>query len=168
MAGIGAVASVVGTVVSAVGTIAAGQAARRDAEYQAAQLDIRAKQEFAAGQREAEEVRRRKTLALSRQQAVSGASGLGATDPGVIEIAAETAGYGQYQEQSALAAGRNRMLQNEYAASAARATGRAQETGAYFSAAGTIIGGFANAFQAKYGNGGYRSPTASVNYGGYL
>jgi len=160
MAGLGTILGVVGSVVSAVGTIAAGQASRRDAEFQAKQLDIQAKAEFAAGQREAEEIERNKKLVLSRQQALAAASGMGADDPTIVTIAAETAGYGKYQELSALAAGEMRQRQAQYAAASARATGRADAAGAWFSGAGTIIGGFANAFQERYGNGGWRRPAA--------
>lgn len=164
MAGIAAVASLAGTAISAIGTIAAGKAQRKDAEFQAQQLDIRAKQEHAAAQREAEDVRRRKELVLSRQQVVSAASGMGADDPSVIEIAADTAGYGRYQEMSALAAGEARRKQNEYAAYSARTTGKAAQTASYYSAAGTIIGGIGNVFQQKYGNGGFAGTQPAYDY----
>ena len=158
MAGLGTILGVVGSVVSAVGTIAAGQASRRDAEFQAKQLDIQAKAEFAAGQREAEEIERNKKLVLSRQQALAAASGMGADDPTIVTMAAEIAGFGKYQELSALAAGEMRQRRAEYDAASARATGQATATGSLLSAGGTIIGGVANAFQERYGNGGWRRP----------
>lgn len=160
MAGIGTIIGVIGTVVSAIGTIAAGNAAKANAEFQAAQLDVQAKQEFAAAQREQEQIRRNKNLVLSRQQALAAGSGLGADDPSVVNIAAETAGYGKLQELSALAAGEQRRQAAEYQAAAARATGQAQQTGSLFQAGGTILGGFANAFQQKYGTG-YTAPPRS-------
>lgn len=163
LATIATIASVAGTVVSAVGTIAAGQAAARDAEFQAQQLDIQAKDEFAASQREAEEIRRNKELVLSRQQALASASGMGATDDSIVSLAAETAGFGKYQELSALAAGAMRRRNAEYGAASARATGQAQKTGALFQAGGTILGGFGNVFQQKYGTGGYKP--AGAGYG---
>lgn len=154
MAAIGTIIGVVGSVVSAVGTIAAGQANRQAAEFQAQQYDIQAKDELAAAQQDAEALKRQRDVALSRVQAVSAASGLGAADPTIQEIAAEIAGYGKKQEMSALAGGQMRKRQLEYAAASSRATGKAQAVGSLFSAGGTILGGVANAFQQKYGQGG--------------
>ena len=158
---IGIIASLAGTAISAVGSIAAGNAARRDAEFQAAQMDIQSKQEYAAAQREAQEIERQKKVVMSRQQALSAASGLGAADDTVLEIAAETAGYGEEQKQSALAQGEMRRRQLEYGAAGTRATGTANQIGSYFNAGSTIMGGFANAFEMKYGSGGYK-PANSV------
>jgi len=166
MAGLSTILGIAGSVVSAVGTIAAGQAARRDAEFQAAQYDIQAKDEFAAAQREAEEIRRNKQLVLSRQQAAAAGSGLGADDPTVVFAAEDVSAYGKEQELSALAAGQMRRNQAEMAAASKRAGGRADYAGSLFSAGGTIIGGFANAFARKYGNGG--PPTTVNNYYGAM
>ena len=163
LATLATVASIAGTAISAVGTIAAGQAARRDAEFQAQQLDIQAKDELAAAQREAEEIRRNKQLVLSRQQALSAASGFSASDETAVALAAETAGYGKLLELSALASGEMRKRNAEYAAAGTRATGRAQKIGSYFNAGSTILSGFGNIFQQKYGTGGYKP--AGAGYG---
>lgn len=166
MAGsIGLIAGLAGSVVSAVGTIAAGRAAKQQADFQAAQYDVESKAEFAAGQREAEDIRKNKEYVISRQQNLAAASGFDATDPSSVSLIAETAGYGQYQELMALAAGEQRRKRAEYAASASRASGKAALTGSYFSAAGTILGGFANAFAQRYRATGYSSRMDSG--GGY-
>ena len=159
------IASLAGTVVSAVGTIASGQAQQQAAEFEAQQLDIRAKQEFAASQAEAQEIERNKQLVLSRQQAVAAGSGFGADDPTVTQIAAETAGYGDEMKAAALASGQMRRQSAEYAAAAARASGQSAATGSYFAAGGTILGGFANAFRQKYGTG--YQPASRPGYGAW-
>lgn len=166
MAGIGTVIGIVGSIVSAVGTIASGNAQRAAAEYQAQQLDIQAKNELATAQQEAQQVRRNKDLVLSRQRALTGASGLGGSDPTVVNIANETAGYGHDQEMAALAGGLLRKNAAENEAVSARATGQAQQTGAMYSAFGSIAGGFSNAFQAKYGSGYSSAPRSG--YGAYV
>lgn len=163
LATIATLASVAGTVVSAVGTIAAGQAAERDAEFAAQQLDIQAKDEFAAAQREAEEIRRNKELVISRQRALAGASGFSPTSDDYVALEAETAGFGKLQELSALAAGQMRRRNTEYQAASTRATGKAQKTGSYYQAGGTILSGFGNIFQQKYGNNGFKP--AGSGYG---
>lgn len=150
LATIATIASIGGTIVSAIGTIAAGNAQRRAANFQAAQLEQQAGQELAASQREAYEYQRNKDLALSRQQAVAGASGLSATDPSVLFLAGETAGRGRYQEEMALYTGKARQQGFQNQAKATRLSGQAAAQGAMFDAAGTILGGFGSFFD-KYG-----------------
>lgn len=150
LATITAVIGAVGTVVQAAGTIAAGRAERAAGEYQAKQLDRKAMEELAASQREAYEYRQNKELALSRQQAVAATSGLGATDPQVLELAGETASRGRYQESLAVYVGKERKAGLEAQAKGARLLGRAAELGTRYSAAGTILGGIGSFFD-KYG-----------------
>lgn len=165
MAGLGTIIGVVGSIVSAVGTIASGNAAKAAADYQAQQLDIQAKNELASAQQEAQQVKRNKDLVLSRQRALGSAGGLSGGDPTVQNIANETAGYGHDQEMAALVGGLLRKNATENQARSARATGQAQQTGSMFSAFGTVAGGFANAFQAKYGSGYSTAPR--TGYGAY-
>lgn len=171
--------------VSAIGTMASGQAAadmgfaeqrrlqaegmarKQMAEYEAAQLDIQANDEKASGQREAQQLRREKKLALSRLQAVGAGSGFSATDPTSLGLSDEIEKYGTYREQVAMQGGIGRESQLESAAAARRfsgdsalasayasgdiaaAEGRAKRTASYFSAAGTILGG-ASSMAEKY------------------
>lgn len=169
MAGLSTIATIAGlagTVVSAVGTIAAGQAADRDAQFAAQQLDIQAKDEFAASQREAEEIKRNKELVISRQRAIAGASGFLPTSDDYVTLEAETAGFGKTQELSALAAGAMRRRNLEYEAASTRATGKANRTGSLYQAGGTILSGFGNIFQQKYGNNGFRPQGAGYGAAG--
>lgn len=190
------------TAVSAVGTIASGHAAEQQGlaqqqqmiaegqakkkamDFEAAQLDIQAKNEFALGQREAQQFKRQKDLALSRSTAVSAASGFTATDPTALANADEITRYGTLQEQMAMfgggskaeelrlsAAGRrfsgDSALQSAYASGEAAATaGRNARNASYFSAGGTILGSLSG-MAGKYG-GTSKGFTPYRNSGGAL
>ena len=146
--------TIASTAVTAIGTIAAGRAAaeqgrlaQQAAEFEAKQLEIRGKDEKAAGQREMLELRRQKVAALSRLQTVSAASGFSATDPTTLSLADEVAKYGTLQEQTALYGGDVRQNQANLAAAGKRfegarelMLGQARERSSYFSAGGTILG----------------------------
>ena len=160
MAGLALAASAIGTVVSAVGTVAAGQARRKQADFQAAQLDVKAKEERAAAGLEAQEIQRATRLKLSTLQARAAASGFGAADPTVLDLA------GGIAERGGLAAGITRYGGNSrgraYNAQAEgeRISGRAAETASYWGAASTVIGGFGSMF-ARYGQS--FMPSSPVN-----
>ena len=166
LATVATIATIAAAGVSAVGTIAAGnaQAAQvrqqaildnQAAEFEAAQLDIRANEERAAGQVQAEERRRTKRLALSRLQALSAASGFSATDPTSLALAEEIETFGEYQ--AGLENFRGEAAQNNLRerAGATRFTGQAGirtasteassiRSGSRVSAAGTILGGISS------------------------
>jgi hypothetical protein len=147
MAGLSSAFSLIGTLVSAAGTIAAGQASRRAAEYRAAQVDIRSREERAAGQLEARELARERRLALSRNQAVAAASGFSADDPGALDLAGDVASRGAFQEALARYGGESRGAGLRAEAQGLRLSGEAAERSAYFSAAGTILGGVSTMFE---------------------
>lgn len=138
---ISTLATLGGTVMGAAGTIAAGKDAKRQAEYEAAQLDIQAKEEQAASQREAEQYRRKKELALATITNEAAGRGFTATDPTTLAIADEVAQYGTVQEQMALYGGTSRRAGREAQAEAARMEGSAKERASKWSAAATILGG---------------------------
>lgn len=163
MAGIGAIIGLAGTVVSAMGTIAAGKAQAQQAEYEAKQLEIRAAEERAAAQREAIDTRRTVNQATSRQQTVAAASGFGAMDDTVIDLAADTYARGEYMAGLQKYGGEERYRGNIAQAGATRLSGKAAQQGAQFSALGTLLGGFSSMF-GKYGGGGFQS-TPSYRYG---
>lgn len=167
MAGLGLAGglALVGTFVSAVGTLAAGQSRKKQADYEAAQLENQAKEERAAAQQEGFEIARTKRLALSRNQAVSAASGLSATDSGSLDLMGDIEGYGTWQEQIAKYGGDSRAEGLKASAEGARRTGRAAVTASFIDAASTIAGG-ASSFFTKYGGGGASTNTArSYRYG---
>lgn len=144
-------ATLAGSFIKARGALAAGKAAEQQAEYEAAQYDIKAKEEQAAGQREAQEYERKRDLALSELQAKSAASGFTATDPTSLALADEISRYGTYQAQMAQYGGKSRRTGLEGKAAGRRLSGKAARQGAKYSAAGTIVGGVGDAF-GKYAN----------------
>ena len=97
-----------GDVMGAVSHFQFGQQARAAAEYQAAQLRANAGQAQAASQRQAEDVGRQTQLVTSRALAVAGASGAGASDPGVVSLMANYAAEGAYKKAVALYGGDER------------------------------------------------------------
>jgi hypothetical protein len=163
LAVISAVAGLAGSFVQAQGTIAAGKAAQQSANYEAAQLDIKAKEEQAAAQRDAQEYGREKDLALSKLQTNAAASGFSATDPTALAVADEIAKYGTYKEQMAMYGGTSRRAGVEAQAEGRRMEGKAALQGAKSAAMGTILGGIssmASSFAKPYGKpastgGGY-------------
>lgn len=163
MAGLSSILGVVGTVVSAIGTIAAGAASAQAANYQAAQLDLKAKEERASSQREGFEIGRQKGLIQSRIQALSAASGGdagGAFGSTIDALANDVEAGGEYRRLMADYGGQERAAGLRGQANAARYTGQAAQMGSFFSAAGTILGG-ASTFFDQYGYG--RPTTGSQN-----
>lgn len=150
LAAVGAVVGLIGTAVSAMGTIAAGQAQSAAADYQAQQLERKAAEERAASQREAFTKKQEVDLVQSRIQAGAAASGLGTLDPTIQDLAGDTEVQGQMNQKMVRYGGEQRRAGLLDQASAARATGKAEEQGSIFGAVGTMIGG-ASSFFTKYG-----------------
>lgn len=180
------IATVAGTAVSAVGTIAAGKAQaqqakdeglvrKQSADYQAAQLEMKGKEEQAAAQQEAEQYKRNKTLALSSLQSKAAGSGFSATDPTALALADEISRYGTLQEQMAMYGGTSRRagLEDQAAGErfsgqsayvAGRNTAKAIKKASYFDAASTILGG-ASTLAGKYAKPAAPAASSSYRYG---
>lgn len=148
MSGFETIAAIAGTAISAAGTIAAGQAEKRNADYVAKQEEMKAQEEFAASQREAQQYKREASLAQSRAQALAAASGGGAgTDaPTIVKIMSDTAGQGQLNAGTALYGGISRRAGLMDSARGRRAAGRASLMGSYLSAFGQTASGLGKAF----------------------
>ena len=165
MAELAAIATIAGSVVSAAGTIAAGNAAEQSAQYEAAQLDIKAKEEQAQAQQEAKQLREQKERAQSTLTARAAASGFSATDPTALALLDELERYGTLQEQLSQYGGKSRRAGTEAQAEGVRLTGKAQKTGSRYSAVGTILGGIGGGL-SKYNPGTYGgSGGSSYRYG---
>ncbi|RWF71864.1 MAG: hypothetical protein EOQ34_13905 [Mesorhizobium sp.] len=139
--GLSAILGLVGTGVSAVGTLAAGAAQKSAADFQAAQLEKQAKEEQAAAQREADRAKKEKDFVLSRQQAVAGASGLGALDETVQQLAGDVITQGAVNEGMIRYGGAERAAGRRAQAASARLEGKAAQTGSYFGTVGTLMDG---------------------------
>lgn len=153
--------TVAGGALSAGGTIMGGQAAAQagesaqgSANFRAKQEDMAAQQSRAAAQRMALDKGRETTLLQSKLQARAAASGGGADDPGVLNLAGDIAARGEYDSLMAMFTGEDkaRGLEDQAMASrisgeAAAAEGRAKRDASYLSAAGTIIGSAGSAYR---------------------
>lgn len=165
---IATIATVAGTAITAMGTIASGkaeakavraraQAAAEEGEFEAKQLDVRAKEERAASILEKDELRGRKERVASAAQARAAASGFTATDATSIQIASETESRGTFQEQLALHGGAARASGLGLSAEAKRISGISGINVAAIDAAnikqrsrnaavGTVVGGLGTSF----------------------
>ncbi|RTM07405.1 MAG: hypothetical protein EKK31_11620 [Hyphomicrobiales bacterium] len=138
----------IGSVVSGVGTIAAGAAQKQAADFEAAQMEQKAKEEVAASQRDAIAKRREGAILNSRAQALAAASGGGAgTDaPTIVKLMGQTAGEADYNAQTAMYGGYSRAAGLRDSAKARRASGNA-------SLLGSVIGGFGDTAGGLYKSG---------------
>lgn len=132
--------AVIGSIVQGIGTIAGGMAAKDAADTEAAQLDARGKEEFAAAQRDAAEKRREAVLANSKIQSLAATSGAGADAPTITRLMQGISGQGEYNAQTDLYGGASRRAGLRDNANARRAEGNASLLGSVFSAAGTMLG----------------------------
>lgn len=112
---------VASTVLQGVGAHEEGKGQQRALNYQAAQLNQQAGQTRASAQREAIEQRRQAALANSRLQALAGGGG---TDAGVVNIASNIAGEGEYRALASLYEGEERAIGMDMAATGKRFEGK--------------------------------------------
>lgn len=185
--------AVAGTVLTAGSLFAAGEAeedigrarlaaAERDKaakEFEAEQLEVLAKQEVAASQREALEEERQAKLRASRALAVAAASGGGASDPTVIDIIANLRGEGAYRAGLRLYEGEERARLNllearerRFAGASALAEGQAElqagkkrRRARQIQAVGSILSGGSEFLLGKYGTPGETPPDDSSSAG---
>lgn len=165
MSTISTVATIAGTAMTAAGTIAAGKAAKVAGDYEAKQLDIKAKEEQAAAQREGEQYQRQKKLALSKVQSLAAGSGFSATDASTLADIGDIEAYGTVQQQMAEYGGTSRRAGLQAQAEAARMEGRNKKRASYYDAASTILGGVST-LADRY-SGRARSTSTSGSGGSY-
>jgi hypothetical protein len=165
-----------GTAVSAMGTIAGGNAAAEAGERQQEAYYYRAKQEEqaaqesrASAQRAALEKRREGRFLQSKLQARAAASGAGADDPTVLDLAAGIAQRSEYDALFDMYRGENRARGLEDQAKGSRMTGDAErieginrKKASRIQAIGTIIGG-ASSMAGTYSDYTRRLPPPSTS-----
>lgn len=120
---------------------------RQLAERQAENLEQSAGQERATAQRSAINQRRQTAAAMSRAQAVAGASGAGALDPTIVNILGDIGFEGDYREGVAGFEGESRGQALEYEATLNRLTGDSNLAAGYASAANTDAAASRSFFQ---------------------
>jgi hypothetical protein len=137
-----------GTGLSTVGTIAGGVAEKNSADFEAQQMDMKAKEEVAASQRDALAKRKEGAVINSRAQALAAASGGGAgTDaPTIVKLMSDTAGEADYNAQTSMYGGYSRAAGLRDSAKGRRASGKASLLGSVFAGFGQAAKGVQNAY----------------------
>jgi hypothetical protein len=157
----------VGGALQAAGTLMGGNAAadagraQQGAQYFKATQEEQAAQESRAGQqRVALDKAREGRLLQSKLQAGAAASGGGASDPGVINLAQGIAGRSEFESLLEMYKGENRArgledqaIGSRMSGDAAKAEGEAKKTASRYSAAGTLIGSAGSAYKVYKGFG---------------
>lgn len=140
MSGFETIAGILGAATSAIGTISAGAAEKRNQDYLAKQEEMKAKEETAASQREAQQNRTEGELANSRAQALAASSGGGAGSdaPTIVKLMSDTAGQSTLNANTTLYGGMERAAGLRDSAKGRRAAGKA-------SFLGSVLGGFGQA-----------------------
>lgn len=136
--------AVIGTLISAGATIAGGVAQNNAAKFEAQQMDMKAKEETAASQRDAMAKTREGNLINSRAQAIAASSGAGAgTDaPTIVSIMSRTAGEAQYNAGTSMYGGDSRARGLRDSAKGKRASGKASMLGSVMSGFGKGLSAF--------------------------
>lgn len=166
MAQLAAAALVAGTVLQAKGTIDEGNAANKQAKYEAAQMEANAGTNRAVAQRQAIEQRRKGRILESNLQAQAAASGASATDADVVGLAGDIGAESEYNALSNLYEGEEKARNLEGAASVRRWEGQQAKKAAKTKAISTALTSFgsmgASSMFSKYGNGGPSSTMQSL------
>lgn len=99
------------------------------AEFEAKQADTRAKEEMAAASIEAQEISKRKRLALSQLQARAAGGGFMADDATAMTLASDIESRGQQQVDEALRQGEINSIAHENLATGRRTSGQMARAG---------------------------------------
>jgi hypothetical protein len=161
---IGTAASVVGTGVSTVGSIMAGQAAKSQADAQAAAYKQQAANTLTQGSYEANRQWEGVEQTMGQQVALAGGSGV-TMDGSVSDVIGSTASSGALDNSAILYGAKVNANNLKYQARLATISGQNALTGSYFSAAGNLFGGLGqlgkSATPARNPNATY----VGLNYG---
>lgn len=172
------------TAMTAYGQIQAGNNAEEMAalekqrmEHEALQMDIKANEELAEGQSEAQEYRRKKELAISTATARGAASGFSATDGNTLDIIQGLEEQGEMQAGMAMYGGQSRAEGYKGAAAGRRFSGdmaimggERQKQASRINAGSTVLSGISKGtqFGMKQGWGQTSSPGVNVGPGAYI
>ena len=151
-------AAIGGTVLSTVGAISAAEDKAESDRLEAKNMEAQANEQRAASQRNAEQKQKQARLVLSRQQAVSAASGGSATDPTVLDLGADVAGEGEYQANMIQYEGEARGSSLDYGAALKRRAASNAETSGFINAGTSLLSGVSNWSKHRRGYFG-RSPS---------
>ena len=124
-----------------------GQAGQQAKEFEAKQYEQSAGQAKAAAQTNASEQKLQEDYVVSRAQALSAASGGGATDAGVVKLISDYRGRGAYQRSMLLYQGDEEARRFTMAAQAARNEGEVAKLGGNIAANAATIQGTSSLIQ---------------------
>lgn len=139
--------AIAASIFGAASTIGAGNAAERDADFEARQLKQQANAERATAQREAIEARRQARLKMSRVRAIAGS---GASDKTVLDIMDDIQQNGELEALNRLFEGESRGQQSELAARVTRSQGKQAKRSSRIDAASTLISD-ASSLHSRFG-----------------
>lgn len=161
---IGTVATIGSTILGTVGALNAGQQAKTASQYEAAQLQQRANEDLAVGQKKMFAARQQKDNALSTLAARSAQSSGDTTDANVLDLGGEIENRGEAQALMEFYRGQTAADRGRDAAAAAIYKGQAAQQASYFKAGSTILDGFTS-LAGRYGRRG--SSRFGGGIGGY-
>lgn len=139
--GVGSALSLAGTIAGVGGSLLQGQAAKKQANFEADQARKSGAEKLAASTRQAEDTRRKTNVLISNQKAAAAADGGGVNNPTILDIIGDTAGRGEFLANSDIYEGQAAQANGLDQASVAKARGRNAQIGSYFDAAGTALKG---------------------------
>ena len=142
MAEIGLIIGLIGSGLQTMASIQQGKAQAAALEFEAKQREKQGAEELAASQREAMDKRRQGDEVLSRQVALSAASGGSATDASILDIYEDTATRAEYGAQVATYGGQSRKAGHLDAAAAARMKAAAAKKAGLMDGLASAISGF--------------------------
>lgn len=142
VAAIPAILSVGGTALSAISGINQANNENKVAQANNVALQAKANQDAASAQRQEVQQQRQTQLALSREQALAGASGGSATDPTVLNLSKQIAQQGTYNALSAAYNGQAAANADIYQGNIDLFKGQQAVSAAPMTALGTVLAGF--------------------------
>jgi hypothetical protein len=163
MAGIGAILGIASSVIGFAGAQSQAKFIEAQAKNEQQQLNRMSAEEKAVASRDAQAKSKETSLLLSRQQAVAAASGAGATDPTVLELAGDLAKEGNVQSRELMRQGLEKGQMLEYRGTVGRQMAKSQAKMTRLAGWGSMIGGFADAANTFASSGG---TSAFGKYGG--
>ena len=138
---VGAIGSLGGTVLSAKSSLDQADYENKVAQANNVALQAKANQDAAAAQRQEVTQQRQTQLALSREQALAGASGGSATDPTVLNLSKQIVQQGGYNALSAAYNGQAAANADIYQGNIDLFKGQQAVNAAPMTALGTVLGG---------------------------
>lgn len=154
LAPIGLALTAASTVVGFIGANQQAEAAKAEGEFKAKQLEQKANEERAVGQRELVKERKQKEIIQSKLMTRAAAATGDTTDTGVLTLAGDIEEEGEMRALTEFYKGENAARGYQDAAGASRATASSRAAGYRLKGIGTLLEGgasFADKYNKKYG-----------------